>query len=116
MAGASGAIAVIAFFSVEAALEGRGPFAGQSPADTAVALQHFLLLRAAPLYLVAVLAEQSKGVEHALQESQERIRLAATAADLRLWEWDIVQDKIWFTNPSYAPLDLGSGVSMDYAA
>jgi len=115
MAGASGAIAVIACFSVEAALEGRGPFVGQSPADTAVALQHFLLLRAAPLFLVAVLTEQSQGVEHALRESQERIRLAATAADLGLWEWDIVRDEIWFTNPSGAHLDLGICASMDSA-
>jgi len=115
MAGACGAIAVIAFLSVEAALEGHGPFAGQSPADTAVALQHFLLLRAAPLYLVAILTEQSKGVEQSLRESQERITLAATAADLGLWEWDIVRDEIWFTNPSRLHLDLAVCAPMDCA-
>ena len=48
MFGATGAVAVIAFFSVAAALEGHGLFSGRSPADTALALQHFLLLRAAP--------------------------------------------------------------------
>ena len=37
MLGASGAIAVIAFFSVAAALQGHGPFSGRSPADTALA-------------------------------------------------------------------------------
>ena len=41
MFGATGAIAILAFLSVEAALVGRGPFSGQSPADTALALQQF---------------------------------------------------------------------------
>ena len=98
MAGASGAVALLAFLSVEAALEGRGPFAGQSPADTALALQHFLLLRAAPLYLIAISSEQRGAVERSLRESQERTRLAAIAADLWLWEWDVARDEIWFTN------------------
>ena len=69
MFGATGAIAILAFLSVEAALLGRGPFSGQSPADTALALQQFLLLRAAPLYLVAILIEQKKGDDRSLRES-----------------------------------------------
>ena len=71
MLGASGAIAVIAFFSVAAALQGRGPFSGHSPVDTAIALQHFLSLRAAPLYLVAVLIEQKQRVEERYREVVE---------------------------------------------
>ena len=70
MFGATGAIAILAFLSVEAALLGRGPFSGQSPADTALALQQFLLLRAAPLYLVAILIEQKKGDDRSLRESE----------------------------------------------
>src|SRR5262249_6734246 len=46
MSGASGAIALMAVLSVDAALGGRGPFSGRSPAETAEDLQHFLLLRA----------------------------------------------------------------------
>ena len=30
-----------------------------------------------------------------LHESRERMRLAAQAADLGLWEWDVVEDRIW---------------------
>ena len=103
MLGASGAIVAIAFLSVEAALDGRGPFAGQSPAATALALQHFLLLRAVPLYLVAILIEQRKDVERSLRESQERMSLAATAARLWFWEWDLVKDEIWISDPSRGP-------------
>jgi two-component system sensor kinase FixL len=73
MLGASGAIVIIAFFSVESALMGRGPFAGQSPADTALSLQHFLLLRAVPLYLIAILIEQRNAVERSLQQEHSRL-------------------------------------------
>jgi signal transduction histidine kinase len=73
MLGATGAIVVIAFFSVESALMGRGPFAGQSPADTALSLQHFLLLRAVPLYLIAILIEQRNAVERSLQQEHSRL-------------------------------------------
>ena len=103
MLGASGAIVAIAFLSVEAALEGRGPFSGQSPAATALALQHFLLLRAAPLYLVAILIEQRRGIERSLRESQERMSLAASAARLWFWEWDLVKDEIWLSAGSRGP-------------
>jgi two-component system, LuxR family, sensor kinase FixL len=85
MLGASGAITVIAFFAVEAALEGRGPFSGHSPTDVALALQNFLLLRSAPLYLVAALTEQRWGVERRLRESEDRFRNMANSAPVLLW-------------------------------
>ncbi len=83
MPGASGAIIIIAFLSVEAALAGAGPFSNQPAAGTASALQHFLLLRAAPLYLVAILIEQRKKVEISLEASEERYReLVESQTDL----------------------------------
>ena len=75
MFGACGAITIITVLSVAAALHDRGPFSGQSPADTALALQQFLLLRAAPLYLVAILIEQKKKDEYSLREQREQINL-----------------------------------------
>src|SRR5262249_20663811 len=85
MLGASGAVPAIAFLAVRAALAGRGPFAGHSPSDTALALQNFLLLRAAPLYLVAALSEQTWGAERRLRESEDRFRTMANAAPMLLW-------------------------------
>ena len=85
MFGASGAVAVIAAFAIACALEGSGPFAGLPPAETALALQNFLLLRSAPLYLVATLIEQGKTVERSLQESEERFRSVADSAPVLLW-------------------------------
>ena len=80
MFGATGGIAVIAFFSIAAALQGHGAFSGQSPADTALDLQHFLLLRAAPLYPIAVLIEQNRGVEHSLRERVKELTALHGAA------------------------------------
>src|SRR5262245_3272535 len=88
MFGASGAVTLLAIFVIEAALEGRGPFAGRSPGDTAFALQNFLLLRAIPLYLVAALTEQRWGVERRLRESEDRFRSMANTAPVLLWMSD----------------------------
>ena len=85
MFGASGAVTVVAALAVEAAIEGNGPFSGRSPADTALALQNFLLLRTAPLYLVAALTEQRQSAEQRLRESEDRFRDIANAAPMLLW-------------------------------
>jgi two-component system, LuxR family, sensor kinase FixL len=49
-----------------------------------------------------------------LRESQERMSLAATAADLGLWDWDIVQDELWSTDPSHSRLGLGKADRVDF--
>ena len=85
MRGAIGAVAVIAMFSIAAALQEAGPFAGQSAADTGHAVQHFLLLRAAPLYLIAVLMEENRGVVMSLLESERRFRDLADSAPILIW-------------------------------
>jgi signal transduction histidine kinase len=100
MPGASGAIATIAFIAIEAAVDGRGPFSGHSPEETALALQRFLLLRAAPLYAVAVLVEQRGGFERSLHTSEKRMSLAAAAIKLKICEWDVARDLLWVIDPA----------------
>ena len=85
MLGASGAVIAVAFFAVEAALQGQGPFSNRSPAETALALQNFLFLRSAPVYLVAALTEQNRQAERHLRESEARFRNIADAAPMLLW-------------------------------
>jgi PAS domain S-box-containing protein len=74
MFGATGAVALLTVFAVVAAIEGSGSFANLSPEETSSRLQHFLLLRAAPLYLVAVLIEQTWQVGSSLRKSEQRYR------------------------------------------
>jgi PAS domain S-box-containing protein len=83
--GAAGAMAVMAVFAVEAAMVGNGPFAGRSPADTALLLQNFLLLRSVPLYFVAALVDQMRAAERTVRESEERFRRLAHSAPTLIW-------------------------------
>jgi len=85
MLGASGVVVIVAFLSSAAAISGHGPFLGQSPAETATALQHFLLLRAVPLYVVAIVIERAFQVERLLRQSEERFRHLADAAPVLIW-------------------------------
>ncbi|MGR8999260.1 MAG: sensor histidine kinase [Gammaproteobacteria bacterium] len=49
----------------------------------------------------AQLANQLQASEAELRINKQRMRLAASAADLRLWEWDMVHDEIWSTEKNY---------------
>jgi PAS domain S-box-containing protein len=42
--------------------------------------------------------------DEALRESEERMRVAAEAVNLGIWEWDLVKDEIWATNARRALL------------
>lgn len=88
MAGATAAAAVLSVFAVRAAIDGTGSFAGQSPADVAFHLQHFLLLRVAPLYLVAVVLQQWLQASNSLRESEQRFRNIANQAPMMTWTSD----------------------------
>jgi signal transduction histidine kinase len=50
-----------------------------------------------------------------LLESQQRMRLAASAADLSLWEWDIVRDEIWVTEKGRERAGVGASERIDFA-
>lgn len=85
MVGTGGAILLFAGLATYAALLGHGPFAGQSPQETASALQHFLLLRAVPLYFVAILTEETRAGVRAVRESEARFRSVADTAPVLIW-------------------------------
>jgi len=60
MPGASIGVVITTIFSVNAAVHGHRSFQGLSASETAFLLQEFLLLRAVPLYLVAILIQQKE--------------------------------------------------------
>ncbi len=91
MFGASGSITLLAVIVIQAVVEDRGPFASLPPEEVAHALQNYLLLRAAPLYLVAVVVEQRWRTERSLRESEERFRAIANAAPVMIWQTDAQQ-------------------------
>lgn len=88
MPGASGSIVILAIIAVQAVLKVHGPFARESVKGAAFALQNFLIIRAAPLYVVALLIEQRKRTESSLRESEERFRNVANIAPVLIWMSD----------------------------
>jgi two-component system sensor kinase FixL len=51
----------------------------------------------------AQLAHRLQASEAGLRFSEQRMSLAMSAAELGLWEWDIVHDEIWSTDNGRAP-------------
>jgi PAS domain-containing protein len=76
-------------------MQGRGPFLTQTPAENALNLQLFILMAATPLVLLAAAIEDERRSKEALRISEARMSLAAESAQLALWEWDLVADKVW---------------------
>lgn len=63
----------------------------------------------------ARLARQLEVSEAELRESQERMRLAAGAADLGLWLWDIAKDEIWTMEQGRALYGIPKDERIDFA-
>jgi PAS domain S-box-containing protein len=54
--------------------------------------------------------------EEALRASEERMSLAAEAANLGMWVWDVVRDEVWMTDKGRALFGIGSDTRLDDAA
>ena len=51
-----------------------------------------------------------------LRDSEERMSLAAEAANLGMWVWDVVRDEIWMTDKGRALFGFAPETRLDYAA
>jgi PAS domain S-box-containing protein len=72
--GAATALSCIACLSIWNAVQGRGPFTEQSPAENVLALQLFLIVVATPLLALAILLQERQRSAEALRDSEERFR------------------------------------------
>jgi PAS domain S-box-containing protein len=59
------------------------------------------------------ITERKRG-EEALRESEERLRLAQRAAGAGLWDWDIVSDRITWSEEYYALYGLDLSIAPSY--
>jgi PAS domain S-box-containing protein len=57
-----------------------------------------------------------KKAEEALRVSEERMNLAAEAANLSIWEWDVVKDEIWMNDKGRALFGLPGELRLNGAA
>src|SRR5215471_708570 len=85
MFGASLSMLVLTGFAIAGATMGMGYFPAQLTAVGAADLQGFLLIRAVPLYLLAIVVQQKTNIEIALRESEQRFKTVADTAPILIW-------------------------------
>jgi PAS domain-containing protein len=76
-------------------------------------------LCAVETFLIGALLVQlrrRRQAERSLRDSEERMSLAAEAANLGMWVWDVVRDKIWMTDKGRALFGFAPGTRLDNAA
>jgi len=57
---------------------------------------------------------RSRELARDLRESQQRMNLAASAANLGLWEWDVVRDAIWITEAGRDRLGISKSEHLSF--
>jgi PAS domain S-box-containing protein len=62
----------------------------------------------------AHVARQLRASEVNLRETQERMELAASAAELGMWMWDIVRNEIWITDKGRTLFGFGASEKLDF--
>jgi PAS domain S-box-containing protein len=60
-------------------------------------------------------SRRTRRAERSLRESEERMKLAAGAAGLSLWEWDFATDTVWLDGRSRERLGASEGQDSDYS-
>lgn len=96
--GISTALLWVAALVLWKTLHYEAPFFAQSPVESALAIQLFLMVVAAPLlFLAAALAEQ-EAARRALSHNEERLRLALSAAQISTWDWHAAENRVALTD------------------
>src|SRR3989441_7192007 len=85
----SALLVLIAAIAVSGTSAGRGAFGAMSPNGALLLLQLFLGTLAVTSLSIAALIWESRGVEAALRERDERLRLSLEAGGLGTWEWTL---------------------------
>src|SRR5216117_1646732 len=90
-------IFILSAFAIWGTMHGFGPFVRETENQSLLALQSWTaVLNITAMALSAAMAERRRA-EEALRESEAHVSLAANAANLGLWFWNIRDDKLWVT-------------------
>src|SRR6266480_283063 len=90
-------IFIVSTIAILGTLHGFGPFVGKMENQSLLALQCWTaVLTITAMALSAGMAEHGRD-EEALRESEARMSLAADAANLGVWLWNIQDDELWVT-------------------
>jgi signal transduction histidine kinase len=79
-----------------------------------VAVLAVLVAQALLIAALLVHRRRRRRAELELRESEERMGLAAGAANLGMWTWEVVRDEIWSTDQGRALFGFESGERLDF--
>jgi PAS domain S-box-containing protein len=74
-----------------------------------------LLAQAVLIAVLIVNLRRKRRAERSLRESEERMKLAAGAAGLGMWQWDFASNKVWLDGRSLEKLEAGENNESDYS-
>ncbi len=90
-------IFILSAIAIWGTLHGFGPFAQETENQSLLALQYWTaVVTITAMALSAGMAQRGRA-EEALRESEARTNLAANAANLGMWLWNIRDDELWVT-------------------
>ncbi|HEX5574831.1 MAG TPA: PAS domain-containing protein, partial [Gemmatimonadales bacterium] len=105
--GTSTGLLLVAGLAIWGAVHGHGPFLTSSPAQNALSIQLFLIVFAIPMLILAAVIQERRQAEALSRESEERLNLALSAAQVGTWEWRIPEDSGSWSLKSKEILGLG---------
>ena len=92
--GASTSVMACALVAIWGAVQGLGPFVGSSPAESALAIQLFLIIASVSVMSLATLMQDRARAESRARQSDEQLDIVLDAAQLGRWDWDIALQRL----------------------
>ena len=90
-------IFILSAIAVWGTLHGFGPFVSEMEIESLLALQWWTAVLSITAMALSAGMSERRRAEEALRESEARINLAANAANLGLWVWNLRDDELWVT-------------------
>jgi PAS domain S-box-containing protein len=93
----------------------RGPGLWERHRRLIISTASILSLQALLIMWLLVRRSQRKRLVRSLRESEERMSLAAEAANMGMWVWDLARDEVWMTDKGRSLFGFGPGTRLDSA-
>ncbi len=106
--GTSASLLTVALFAVWGTIHRQGPFVAASAEESALSTQLFLIMLSITLLLLSSVVEQSRKTAKALEQSEEQLRLAISAAKIGTWDWSIPRNATTWSNEAKRMFGFGT--------
>jgi PAS domain S-box-containing protein len=110
--GASAAVLVVAVVLLWRMLNSTGVFIIGGPETNILALQVFLIGLAVPVLLLGASIDEVRHAEQTTRENEERMGIAAAAANIGLWHYDPTTEQFWATEHCRSMFGLATNVAL----